>query len=216
MESVKLSTKPRPGHGSRGAKKLRKDGLIPAVIYGHKEAVIPLALDRKELETALRHNTRVVDLQLPAGPETAVIQDVQYDHLGSFVMHVDFKRVSRDERVKMTVRIELKGTPPGLGGGHILEQPLHALHVECLALAIPDSIKVNVTGLQLGHPIHVKELTLPEDVKALDDPDLVVVQIALVKVEAAPAVAPAEPGAPTAAEPEIVGRRVKEEETEEK
>ncbi len=220
MESVKLTTKPRPGHGSRGAKKLRKGGLIPAIVYGHKEAVVPVALDRKEVETALRHNTRVVDLQLPAGPETAVIQDVQYDHLGATVLHVDFKRVSRDERVKITVRIELKGTPAGLGGGHILEQPLHALHIECPALAIPDSIKVVVAGLQLGSPIHVKEMTLPEGIKALDDPDLVVAQIALVKVEAAPAAAaaaPTEPGAATAAEPEIVGRRVaKDEEVEEK
>jgi large subunit ribosomal protein L25 len=217
MESVKLTIKPRPGHGSRGAKKLRKTGLIPAVVYGHKEAVVPVALDRKEFETALRHNTRVVDLQLPAGPQTAVIQDVQYDHLGSVVMHVDFKRVSRDERVKITVRIEMKGTPAGLGGGHILEQPLHALHIECPALAIPDSIKVVVAGLQLGHPIHVKELTLPDGVKALDDPDLVVAQIALVKVEAAAAAAaaPVEPGAATTAEPEIVGRRVKEETPEE-
>jgi large subunit ribosomal protein L25 len=133
------------------------------------------------------------------------------------VLHVDFKRVSRDERVKMTVRIEMKGTPAGLGGGHILEQALHALHVECPALAIPDSIKVVVTGLQLGHPIHVRELALPDGVKALDDPELVVAQIALVKVEAAPAAAaPVEPGAATAAEPEIVGRRVaKEEEAEE-
>ena len=216
MESVKLATKPRPGQGSRAAKKLRLGGLIPAVVYGHKEAVVPVALDRKEFETALRHNTRVVDLQLPAGPETAVIQDVQFDHLGMSVLHVDFKRVSRDERVKMTVRIEMKGTPAGLGGGHILEQPLHALHVECPALAIPDAIRVIVTGLQLGHPIHVRELTLPDGVKALDDPDLVVVQIATVKVEAAPVVAaPAEPGAATAAEPEIVGRRVKEETPEE-
>jgi large subunit ribosomal protein L25 len=218
MESVKLATKPRPSQGSRAALKLRRDGLIPAVVYGHKEAIVPVALDRKEFETALRHNVRVVDLQLAAGSETAVIQEVQFDHLGSSVLHVDFKRVSRDERVKITVRIEMKGTPAGLGGGHILEQPLHALHIECPALAIPDAIRVNVTGLQSGHPIHVRELTLPEGVKALDDPELVVAQIALVKVEVAPvAAAPTEAGAATtAAEPEIVGRRVaKEEEAEE-
>jgi large subunit ribosomal protein L25 len=218
MESVKLATKPRPKHGSQAAARLRRDGLVPAVVYGHKEAVVPLALDRKEIETALRHNTRVVDLQLDGKSETAVIQEVQYDHLGQDVLHVDFKRVSKDERVRMSVRIELKGTPAGLGGGHVLEQPLHQLHVECPALAIPDQIRVNITALQTGHPIHVRDLTLPEGVKALDPADLVVVQIAMVKVEAAPAPAavPAEgaPAAPTA-EPEIVGRRVKEEEAEE-
>ncbi|HEY1376708.1 MAG TPA: 50S ribosomal protein L25 [Gemmataceae bacterium] len=218
MESVKLAAKPRPAHGSQATRQLRKDGLIPAVVYGHKEAVVPVALDRKELETALRHNARVVDLQLDGKSETAVIQEVQYDHLGLDVLHIDFKRVSRDERVTMAVRIELKGTPAGLGGGHVLEQTLHSLHVECPALAIPDSIRVNVTGLQSGEPIHVKELTLPDGVTAVDDPELVVVQIATVKVEAAPtpaAAAPAEAGAATAAEPEIVGRRVKEEEAEE-
>jgi len=216
MESVKLAAQPRPAHGSQATRRLRKSGLIPAVVYGHKEAVVPVALDRKELETALRRNTRVVDLQLDGAAETAVIQDVQYDHLGMDVLHVDFKRVSRDERVKMAVRIELKGTPAGLGGGHVLEQTLHSLHVECPALAIPDSIRVNVSGLQSGHPIHVKELTMPEGVQALDDPELVVVQIATVKVEAAPAAAavPTEAAA-TTAEPEIVGRRVKEEEAEE-
>jgi large subunit ribosomal protein L25 len=219
MQSVQLATKPRPGHGSRGAAKVRKAGQIPAVVYGHKEKAIGLALDRHEFETALRHNTRVVDLQVDGKAETAVIQEIQYDHLGSAVVHVDFKRVSRDERVKVAVRIELKGVPAGLGGGHVLEQPLHSLHVECPVLDIPESIRVNVTTLQSGHPIHVRELTLPEGVKALDDPDLVVVQISLVKVEAAPAaaVAPAEgAAAATAAEPEIVGRRVaKEEEAEE-
>jgi large subunit ribosomal protein L25 len=217
MESVKLATKPRPAQGTQATKKLRREGLIPAVVYGHKEAVVPLALDRKELETALRHNTRVVDLQLDGKSETAVIQEVQYDHLGQDVLHVDFKRVSKDERVKVSVRIELKGVPAGLGGGHILEQPLHTLHIECPALAIPDAIRVNVTGLTSGHPIHVSDLTLPEGVKAMDTPDLVVAQIATVKVEAAPAAAaaPTEPGAATASEPEIVGRRVKEETPEE-
>ncbi|HEX4591123.1 MAG TPA: 50S ribosomal protein L25 [Gemmataceae bacterium] len=217
MESVKLATKPRPGHGSRSAKKLRRDGLIPAVVYGHKQNPVGLAIDRKELETALRHNARVVDLQLDGSAETAVIQEVQFDHLGTGVLHVDFKRVDKDERVRVSVRIELKGVPAGLGGGHVLEQPLHTLHIECPVLEIPDSIRVNVTTLQTGHPIHVKELTLPEGVKAMDDPDLVVVQISLVKVEAAPVVAaaPAEGAAPTTAEPEIVGRRVAKEESEE-
>lgn len=219
MESVKLASKPRPNHGSRSAAKLRASGRVPAIVYGHKQESVAVSLDRHELSNALRHNARVVDLDLDGQSQTAVIQEVQYDHLGMGVLHIDFKRVSRDERVRMAVRIEFKGVPAGLGGGHIMEQALHEVHVECPALAIPDSIRVNVSGLQLGHPIHVRELTLPEGVTAVDPPDLVVVQITTVKVEAAPAAAPAEPGAApaTAAEPEIVGRRVaKEEEGEEK
>jgi large subunit ribosomal protein L25 len=214
MDAVTLATRPRPDHGKRASRHLREQGLIPGIVYGHKEAAVPVALDRKELETALRHNARVVDLRLDGKTELAVIQEVQHDHLGKEVLHIDFKRVSKDERIVVSVRIELKGTPAGLGGGHILEQPLHELEIECPAFAIPESIRVNVTTLQLHHPIHVKELTLPPEVTALNDPDLVVVQISTTAPEPeAPVAAPAEG---EGAEPEIVGRRVKEEEGEEK
>jgi large subunit ribosomal protein L25 len=215
MDSPTLTTQPRPAHGSRSARKLRAQGLIPAIVYGHKEATIAVALPQKDLQDALRHRARVVDLRLDGKTETAVIQEIQYDHLGIEVLHVDFKRVSRDERIAVTVRIELKGTPAGLGGGHILEQPLHELHIECPAHSIPESIRVNVTDLHPGHAIHVRELTLPPDVKAVSDPDLVVVQITTAKVEAEAPAVPAPGAAAAAAEPEIVGRRVKEEEGEE-
>ena len=216
MESPTLETRPREARGKRSARKLRGEGLIPAVVYGHKEAVLSVTLPQKDLETVLRHHARVVDLQIDGKSETAVIQEIQYDHLGVEVLHVDFKRVSRDERIQVTVSIELKGTPAGLGGGHILEQPLHNLEIECPALAIPESIRVNITDLHPGHPIHVRELTLPPEVKALSDPDLVVVQITLAKVEVEAAAAAPTEAAATAAEPEIVGRRVaKEEEGEE-
>ena len=215
MDSPTLTTQPRPAHGSRSARKLRAQGLIPAVVYGHKEAVLAVALPRKAFEDVLRHRARVVDLRLDGTTETAVIQEIQFDHFGKEVLHIDFKRVSRDERVVVTVRIELKGTPAGLGHGHIVEQTLHELEVECPALAIPDSIRVNIVELKPLHPIHVRELVLPPDIKAMNDPDLVVVQMTAkaVEVEEAPAAAP--PGAPAAGEPEIVGRRVKEEEAEE-
>jgi large subunit ribosomal protein L25 len=116
------------------------------------------------------------------------------------------------------VKIELKGVPAAIGHGHILQQPLHDLEIECPALAIPDAIRVNIADLKPQEPIHVSDLKLPEGIKAMNAPDLVVVQLAAVAAEAeAPAAAAAvEPGLAEAAEPEIVGRRVaKDEEGEE-
>jgi large subunit ribosomal protein L25 len=215
MEFPTLATQPRPAHGSRASYKLRAKDLVPAILYGHKEAVVPVALQKVELQTALRHHARVVELQLDGKSETAVIQEIQYDHLGNDVLHIDFKRVSRDERIAVTVSIELKGTPAGIGHGQILEQPLHQVQIECLALAIPESIRVNITDLKPGEPIHVRDLVLPPEVKALSSPDLVVVQMSLAVEEPEPTAAVAEPGAAESAEPEIVGRRVAKEEGEE-
>ena len=217
METVSLATQPRTGHGKRIARRLRKEGLVPAVIYGHKQATVAVALGKKDLDTALRHHARVVDLRIDGRTETAVIQEVQHDHLGKEVLHVDFKRVSKDERIEVAVPIELKGMPAAVGHGGVLDQPLHELEVECLAIAIPESIRVNIGELQIGQAIHVKELTLPEGVKALNDADAVVVQLRAFLAEPEPTAAAAavEPTEAAPAEPEIVGRRVKEETPEE-
>lgn len=214
MESVKLATQPREQRGKRVAKHLRKDGRIPAVLYGHKEAVVAVSLSAEELHTALRHHARVMDLAIGGKSETAVIQDVQYDHLGKEILHIDFKRVSKDERIEVSVVVELKGTAPGSSSGAI-EQPLHELDVECLALAIPESIKVNISALQLGDAIHVRDLTPPEGVKILNAPDAIVVQCKAALAEPAPTAAAAPAEGAEATEPEIVGRRVAKEEAEE-
>jgi large subunit ribosomal protein L25 len=214
METVTLATKPRESRGKSAARHLRKDGAIPAVLYGHKEAVVAFALSADELMSAIRHHARVMDLAFNGKSETAVIQEVQYDHLGKDILHVDFKRVSKDERIEVSVSIELKGTAPGTSAG-VLEQPLHELDIECLAIAIPESIKCNISTLQLGQAIHVRDIVAPEGVKILNAPDAIVVQIKAPTVEVAPVAAAAAPTEEAAAEPEIVGRRVAKEEPEE-
>ncbi len=206
-DTLQLKTEPRTGQGSRDADRLRKAGRVPAVVYGHKEATVAITVSRDELAAALRHHARTVDLLVDGKTETALIQEVQHDHLGSGLMHVDFRRVSRDERVRTTVDIELRGTAPGATGGGVLDQPLHKIHVECPAVSIPDSIRVRIDGLLLGQAIHVKELELPAGVKALDDPDLVVVQVKMQQVPVVePTAAPTEAGA-TAAEPEVITKK---------
>jgi large subunit ribosomal protein L25 len=124
------------------------------------------------------------------------------------VLHVDFTRVAADERIHVMVPLEIRGIAPGVTGGGILDQPLHTLEVECLAVSIPESIRVNVNELQLGGSIHVRDLTLPPGVVARTDPDAIVVHVTIPQEVAA---APATEAPAAQVEPEVIGRPKAEE-----
>jgi large subunit ribosomal protein L25 len=132
---------------------------------------------------------------------------VQWDYLGKDILHVDFARVAADEKIHLEVRVEIRGVAPGIAQGGNLVQPLHSLHVECLVTNIPESIRVSVAELQLNQAIHVNELKLPEGVAVSNDPDAIVVQVSLAKVEAEEAAVPVAEGS---AEPEIIGKKPEE------
>jgi large subunit ribosomal protein L25 len=205
-----LTVEKRDGRGSRAADKLRKTGRIPAVVYGHKEATVAVSLSGEEVQTVLRHKVQIVDLKFDGAVQKAQIREVQWDHLGKEVLHVDLKRVSVDERIEISVPVELRGIAPGVTSGGVLDQPIHSLRIECLAVAVPESIRVNVMELQQGAAIYVRDLQLPPGVKALDDADAVVVHVTIPQAEPEAAAAPAA----EQAEPEIIGRKAAEEEGE--
>jgi large subunit ribosomal protein L25 len=210
-EQMVLITTRREGRGTRAATKLRKQGQLPAVLYGHKEETVSLTISSEELHNVVRHKARVVDLQTTGAPtQKALIREIQWDHLGKEVLHVDFERVSADERIHVSVPIELRGIAPGVTGGGVLDQPLHTLPIECPAIAVPESIRVNIGELQLGAAIHVRDLHLPEGVTTAADPDSIVVHVSLKLVEPEAAVAPV----PGVAEPEVIGRKIAEGEEE--
>ena len=211
-ESVLLVAQKREERGSQAARRLRRQGLIPAVVYGHKEATLSLSLSAEEVENAIRHGVRVVDLQAGGKEEKALIRDVQWDHMGKEILHVDFTRVAVDERIIVTVPLELRGTAPGVTAGGVLDQPIHTLSVECLAISIPDSIRVPIGELQIDGVIHVRDLVLPPGVKAMADPDAIVVHVTQKMEEPEAAAAPVE--VPEQAEPEVIGRPAKTEEEE--
>lgn len=206
-DATVLKSQPRAESdlGSRGAVRLRKAGRIPAVVYGHKEAVAAITVDGVEFRDALRHNARTLTLEVGGKRQTAIIKEIQRDHLGMEVLHVDFVRADLSEKVKITVPLELRGDAPGIKAGGVLLQPLHVLHVECLLSARPDSIRVKIDELQIGQAIHVRELTLPEGVKATDDPEAVVVQIKTAVAEPAPVL-----GEGAGAEPEVLTAKKKD------
>jgi large subunit ribosomal protein L25 len=209
-ETVQLAVQPRGEHGTRAARRLRKGGQVPGVVYGHKEATVSITVPGDALAKAIRVGTRIFDLQVDGKTETTLIKDVQWDPLGHAILHVDFTRISKDERVEVPVSLVLRGIAPGVTGGGVLDQPLHELTIECLATAIPDSIRVNIGNLQKGDVIHVRDLTIPEGVVVKDEPDAVVVQVVEPAGEEEPTAGPAG----EMAEPEVIGKPKEEEETE--
>src|SRR5579872_2841499 len=206
-ESITLKVQPRTGKGSRATAKLRKEGLVPAIVYGHKKENAVIAVSAEELDRAIRIlHVRMLSLDINGTAETVLIREVQWDPFGKQMMHVDFERKSASEKVKVTIPVELRNTPKVMGGG-VLDQPLHTLHIECPLGSIPEAIRIDITNLALGHPIHVKELTLPEKVKVLESPEAVVVQLKLPGIEPVAAATPAEPGAG----PEVIKKEKKTE-----
>jgi len=199
---VSLKVTPRTDTGSRAAKKLRKTGFVPGIVYGHKETPVQIAVNAKELDHAVRvQHARTMEIDLGSKKETVLIRELQWDYLGSEMIHIDFWRVSATERVKVSVPVELRGAPKTTGGG-VLDQPFHTLHIECGATSIPDTIRVDINALVLGSPIHVSDLKLPEGVKVLEPGEAVIVQLKLPGQEVeAPVAGEAEPEVLTAKKP---------------
>jgi len=204
VQTAQITAKKRPELGSRANKRLREAGLLPGVVYGHKEAVVPVTLPRKEIVQHINHGAHLIDLQLDGKSEKVLIKDVQFNHLGTEVIHVDFARVSLDEKVKVTVPVELKGKPKGEADGGVLQLFLNQLEIECLVTEIPDAIRHNVADMVLNDVVHIKDLHAPPGVRFLQDGDLLVAAVREI-LEVTAEVAPAE-GA--AAEPEVIGRKV--------
>jgi len=207
-----LNVKRRDKLGGGNNRRLRGTGQVPAVLYGHGEASISLAIESSAIMNVIRHGHKLVRLQGDAA-EGAFIKAVQWDVYGKQLIHIDLLRVSDTEKVTTTVTVELKGTAAGLSEGGIIEFVLHELEIECPAASVPDKLIVNVNDLHLDQAIHARQVPLPEGARVLDDPELVVVHCIKPHVEEdVTATAAIEPGA---AEPELIRKEKPAEEGEE-
>lgn len=216
-DAVKIRVEPRDpsknkGTGTRVVRRLRKRGLIPGIIYGHKQAVVPITLTRDDVFTMIKAPGHLADLDVGGKTETVLIRDVQWDHLGKEVLHLDFARVSAEELIDTEVTLELRGHAAGIAAGGVLEHLVHTLRIRCKAGAIPDSIKADVSSLQVDQGLHVRDLVLPPDVTVRADPDLLLAHVVVraVAAEAAP-----EAAAEAPSQPEVIKPERKEKEKEE-
>lgn len=192
MSETALVVEAREAIGKGAARKLRAAGKIPAILYGRGRDSLPLALDPRALDRILRSSgaNTLLDLTVEGHPEVkdtvALVKDLQRDPLRGSIVHADLYAVDLTRAVTVDVPIHLVGKARGLDFGGILEHTLREVALECLPRAIPESIEVEISHLEVGDVIHVRELTLPEGVTLVTDGDLGVVHIALPQVEPTP------------------------------
>lgn len=203
-----IKGEPRDRTGTKYAARLRREGKIPAVIYGHKQANAHVAIDWEQFTEVLHAGRHLVDIALDNGStETCLIKDVQFNHLGDDAIHTDLTRVDLSEEVQVSVPIELKGedSAPGLKQAHVLlEHSLTELEVLCRADAIPDNVIVDISGLDVEDSITVGDLTLPPGVASQTADDMLVVAIRYSRMEEEEEME-GEAEVAEGAEPEVIG-----------
>ena len=210
METITLQAEARTGRGTRDAKRVRAEGMLPAIIYGHGEPPEAITVAHHDVEAGLAHGARTFEVQLGGKSSRYLIKEVQYDHLGDTIIHLDLARVDMNERVTVSVGIETRGVPKGISDGGVLEHYLAEIDVECLVVDIPETLHPMVTHLGVGETLFVKDLQLPPGITAVTGGDerICSVRMLVEKPEATTVVE----GEVAVAEPERIGRIKKEEE----
>jgi large subunit ribosomal protein L25 len=179
-DSSTLSLTARDPEGSRSARRLRRDGLVPGVMYGGGDAPQHFAVDARTLRNTLAHAGQVIEVVVDGGSTTNVlIKDVQRHPVRGEAVHVDLLRVRMDVAIHATVPIDFVGADeaPGVTEGGIFNQELREVNIEALPGDIPDSIQQDVSGLQINETITLEVLTAPAGVKLLDDTETVIATI---------------------------------------
>jgi large subunit ribosomal protein L25 len=211
-DAVSLKADVREKSGSNQSNRLRKEGKLPAVVYGHKQEPMSISLSAHEFIIGLHHGQRLFTLEMAGKKDTVLLKDVQYDYLGKDVIHADLIRVDLSERVTVEVALDFRGVAKGTTMGGILEESMTSIEIECGVTSIPDIIAVNVRELGLNDAIHARDIVLPSGTTLITDPN------ALVAIchesKAAEAAVVAEPTEGAATEPEVITERKKEEAAE--
>jgi large subunit ribosomal protein L25 len=216
MQTISLEAQDRSTLGTSNTRRLRRQGLIPAVLYGKKLENLNLAVSREAFDAVMRHHGRLLDVKLPGGKtEKAMIKEVQWDTYGDEVLHVDLGRVALTDKIHIKVELKFIGEAKGLSQGGHLDIHIHEAMIECLAGNIPDQIRVDVSAIELDQQLRVKDLAgkLPEGVRIMEDENVAVVGVKMIHLEELP-VAGAAPTEAGATEPEVITKGKKDEEGE--
>ncbi|MCS7279435.1 MAG: 50S ribosomal protein L25/general stress protein Ctc [Thermodesulfobacteriaceae bacterium] len=189
MKQVSLTVTKRTKTGKEIAKKLRKNGLIPAIVYGSHTRPIPIVVRFNELEKILsryKGETLIFNLEIINGEsikKQAILKDYQLHPVTDQIIHLDFFVIEEAEPIEIEVPLEFVGKPLGVSKGGILEILKHEVTIECLPNQIPDKITVELSNLDIGDVLHVKDLKVPENIKVKDNPEETIVTIITEKEE---------------------------------
>ncbi len=179
MERLALRAEPRLKTRTRESRRLRREGRVPAVVYGGAEAE-SISLDAKEVQRLFRHasESTIISLSSGDGERDVLIKDYQTDRITDKLLHIDFLEVVAGRTLRTHVPLHFQGIPVGVREGGILETLMRELHVECLPRDLPESLDIDIEGLDSGHSIHVRDLDTPAGVRVLSSADQVVCLVA--------------------------------------
>ena len=218
MQQAKLDAQQRNAFGKQSARDLRKEGGVPAVLYGRAQGTLAIQLDARTFRQFLRTygENVIINMEVSEGnTETVIIKDIQRHPVDKqTLLHADFIRISLDEPVTSAVPVVLVGNPLGVQEGGVLEFPLRQVTLHCLPMQMPNDITIDVSHLDIGDSVHVSELTLDAEIDIIDEPERIIAAVSQPRIQLEEEVTEAEDGEgeeeeateePT--EPEIISRR---------
>jgi len=180
-----LQASPRTRLGSRYAKRERTAGRLPAVVYGHGQNPVAVSLEAVQTLRYIQAGEKVFSLSIDGrSQETVILKDVQFDYLGTNIVHVDLARVDLNEVIETTIAVRLVGEAVGMKkAGNILTHPTPVLSVRCTVSNLVDHVDVNITDLEVGQSIHARDVKLPQGITLAGDEDAIVAAINIIKVQ---------------------------------
>jgi len=203
MDEITLNTEMRTDYGRKAAKGYRADGLLPANIYGLGKDNLTVTVDRKEFSQIFMAGHRIFTLEVGEAKEQGVIKEVQYDAMGSELLHVDFTRIDIHQKITLAVAIEVVGT---VANG-VLDVPMKEIRVEGLPAGFPSSVSINVLEMKIGDVLRVSDLEAPEGCIFAEEPEALVAQVSAIIEEEEEEVAAEEGEEGVGAdEPEVIGK----------
>jgi len=222
--SLIIKSGKRDTFGKNASRRIRREGMIPAILYGEGAASVPLVLNKKDLITILRSESgenTIFRIAFDSEEKDVMIKDMQIDPTTDELLHADLIQIAMDKLIRVNVPLNLVGEAFGVKTeGGFVDFMTRELEVECLPADIPESISVDISSLHLHQSLKVSDIAPPADVKLITEPNTVVVLIQVPheeKVEVKPEeAAAAVEAAPEAAEPEVIKKERKKEEEEEK
>ncbi|HSW01287.1 MAG TPA: 50S ribosomal protein L25 [Sedimentisphaerales bacterium] len=179
-KTLALQAELRERIGSKAASAVRKQGRIPCIVYGHKEEPVAITVNAHDFLEGIHHGHRLMDITINGATGKMLIKELQFDHLGRDVVHVDLMRVDVTEMITVDVPVELKGIAKGASEGGIVESNADHIEIECLAINIPEKITVVIKDLGVGETIKAGDIKLPDGVKLVSSPDIAVVSCRVV------------------------------------
>ena len=205
METIEIQIEPREAGAKGKAKQLRREGKLPGIFYGPKAESVPLELDRKDFLSRVAglegsHLIRIKSSSPLLAERVALVKEMQFHPVTGEVVHADLYEVDLSARIRVKVPLHFVGKAEGVVRGGILQPVVREIEVECLPMDIPEYFDVEVSSLDIGHSLHVKDLSIPEGVTAVYESNLTLVTVVPPTVEEAPAAAEVAPVAVEGAE----------------